>query len=206
MIPKWLEWVKELQAIAQNGLTYSQNDFDIQRYKSIRRIASEILAQQSNGDAQIIENMFAKEQGYCTPKVDVRGVIFKDNKVLLVKEIIDGGWTFPGGWADPNETPSESVEREVFEESGFIVKATKVLAVYDRDKQGHKDPYPFHIFKLFFLCELTGGEKMTSNETSAVEFFGEDEIPPLSEGRTLAKQIKRFFQHYRNPDLPTDYD
>jgi len=206
MIPKWLEWVKELQAIAQNGLTYSQNEFDIQRYKSVRKIASEILAQQSNSNAEIIEDIFSREAGYCTPKVDVRGVVFKENKVLLVKEIIDGGWAFPGGWADPNETPSESVEREVWEESGYVVKAKKVLAVYDRDKQGHKDPYPFHIFKLFFLCEITGGERKTSNETSDVNFFAEDEIPPLSEGRTLHKQIKRFFEHYRQPDLPADFD
>jgi ADP-ribose pyrophosphatase YjhB (NUDIX family) len=206
MIPKWLEWVKELQAIAQNGLTYSQNQFDIQRYETIRKIASEMLAQQSNGDAEVIEDIFSREKGYCTPKVDVRGVVFKDNKVLLVKEIIDGGWTFPGGWADPNETPSLSVEREVWEESGFVVKAKKVLAVYDRDKQGHKDPYPFHIFKLFFLCELVGGERKISNETSDVDFFTEDNIPPLSEGRTLPKQIKRFFEHYRQPDLPADFD
>ncbi|MFO7444768.1 MAG: NUDIX hydrolase [Ignavibacteriaceae bacterium] len=206
MVPKWLEWVKELQAISQNGLEFANDEFDVERYKAVRKVASEILAVHSSLEPEAIENMFIKESGYATPKVDVRGVVFKDNKILLVKEVSDGGWTLPGGWADPNETPSYSVEREVFEESGFIVKAKKILAVFDRDKQGHTYPYPFHIYKLFFLCELIGGEKKLSYETDGVDIFGEEEIPVLSERRTLKHQIKLFFEHYRNPELPAVFD
>lgn len=206
MTPKWLEWTKQLQSISQNGLEFSTNEYDIERYKAIRKIAAEILAAQSYGNPEVIEDFFSRETGYSTPKVDVRGAIFRDDKILLVKEISDGGWTLPGGWADPNETPSESVEREVLEESGFIVKAKKVIAVYDRDKQGHTYPYPFHIYKIFFLCELIGGEEKISNETSEVKFFAEDEIPMLSERRTLAHQIKRFFEHHRKIELPTEFD
>jgi len=125
---------------------------------------------------------------------------------LLVKEKTDGGWTLPGGWADPNELPSEAAEREVFEESGFKVKAQKVLAVYDRAKQGHYPPFPFHIYKLFFLCRITGGDKKTSIETEDVEFFSEESIPSLSVSRTTAAQIHRCFEHFRNKTLPTDFD
>ncbi|MGA7721380.1 MAG: NUDIX hydrolase [Ignavibacteriaceae bacterium] len=206
MEPKWLEWAKSLQAIAQNGLTYAENEFDIERYDQIRNISAEIMASNSGGDFEFIKELFRKQEGYATPKVDVRGVIFKSNKILLVKEKIDGGWTLPGGWADPNETPSESVEREVFEESGFIVKSKKILAVLDRTKQGHLPPFPFHVYKLFFLCDLQGGSKSTSNETTDVDFFEENNIPGLSSSRVLKSQIDRFFEFYRNPGLPTDFD
>lgn len=133
---KWLKWAKDLQAISQDGLTYSENKFEIERYKQIRGIAAEMMAEYSETEFEKILGLFAEQAGYATPKIDVRGVVFKDDKVLLVKEKSDGGWTLPGGWADPNESPKESVEREVFEESGFITEAIQVLAVYDRDKQG----------------------------------------------------------------------
>jgi ADP-ribose pyrophosphatase YjhB (NUDIX family) len=206
MEPKWLEWAKNLQAIAQNGLTYAVNDFDVERYEQIRKISAEMMASNSDGDLEYINGLFKNVDGYATPKVDVRGTVFKDNKILLVKEKIDGGWTLPGGWADPNETPGESVEREVFEESGFIVKSKKILAVYDRTKQGHTPPFPFHVYKLFFLCDILGGSKTTSNETDDVEFFDEDNLPELSESRVIKSQIKKLYEYYRNPDLPTDFD
>ena len=206
MEPKWLEWAKSLQAIAQNGLTFAENEFDIERYKKIRDIASEMMAENSNGNFDFIKNLFGNDEGYSTPKVDVRGVVFKDNKVLLVKEKADGGWTFPGGWADPNETPSESVEREVLEESGFEVKVRKVLAVYDRKKQGHTPPFPYHVYKIFFLCELVGGKKSNSIETDGVDFFEEGKIPILSASRTSLNQIQKFFKHLRNPELPAEFD
>jgi ADP-ribose pyrophosphatase YjhB (NUDIX family) len=206
MEPKWLEWAKSLQAIAQNGLTYAVNEFDIERYEQIRNISAEIMASNSGGDFEFIKDLFKNVEGYATPKVDVRGVVFKDDKILLVKEKIDGGWTLPGGWADPNETPSESVEREVFEESGFIVKSKKILAVYDRAKQGHTPPFPFHVYKLFFLCGLQGGNKKISNETTDVDFFEEDNIPELSRSRVLKNQILRLFEFHKNPGLQTDFD
>jgi len=206
MEPKWLEWAKNLQAIAQNGLTYSVNEFDIERYEQIRNIAAEIMASNSDGDFEFIKDLFKNIEGYETPKVDVRGVIFKDNKILLVKEKVDGGWTLPGGWADPNESPSQSVEREVYEESGFIVKSKKLLAVYDRTKQGHTPPFPFHVYKLFFLCDLKGGNKTISNETTDVDFFEHYKIPDLSNSRVIKSQILKFFEFQRNPGLPTDFD
>ncbi|MBU2584062.1 MAG: NUDIX hydrolase, partial [Bacteroidetes bacterium] len=184
---------------------YTKNEFEIERYNLIREIASEIISLQTGEDKSEINKFFASEAGHSTPKVDVRGVVFKENKILLVKEKVDGKWTLPGGWADVGSTPSENVEREVFEESGYLVKTKKVLAVYDRNKQGHT-PFIYHLYKIFFLCELTGGEAKASNETLDVRFFGEDELPELSTGRITSKQIKRFFEHLRDPNLSTDFD
>lgn len=205
MEPKWLEWSQKLQAIAQNGLTYSEGVFDIERYKQLRAIATEIMATYSNVEHSYVLDLFAREVGYATPKVDVRGAIFQDNTILLVKERSDGCWTLPGGWADVGESPSEVVVKEVFEESGYQTRAIKLLAVYDRDKQGHP-PFPFYVYKLFFHCEIIGGAPLPSIETEEVGFFPEDALPELSLGRVTSAQITRIFEHYRNPDLPTDFD
>ncbi len=205
MDSKWLEWVKKLQAIAQNGLTYSENPFDIERFKSLQAIAAEIMATYTNVEHSYILDLFAREVGYATPKVDVRAAVFRDNTILLVKERSDGGWTLPGGWGDVGESPSEVAVKEAYEESGYQTRAVKLLAVYDRDKQGHP-PFPYYIYKLFFLCELVGGSPSPSIETESVEFFPEDGIPELSLGRVTPAQITRLFEHYRNPDLPTDFD
>src|SRR5439155_4829078 len=137
MEPKWLEWAKALLALSQNGLTYSQNQFDIDRYEAIREIASEIMASYAGVEKNVVLKIFEREAGYATPKVDVRGVVFQDNRILLVKEVADGGWTLPGGWADVNESPKESVVREIREESGYETKPFKLLAIYDRSKHGH---------------------------------------------------------------------
>ena len=206
MEPNWLTWAKRLAALAQDGLTYSDNEYEIDRYNQVRQVAAEMMAAGSNLDAQVFLDLCSREQGYATPKVDVRGAAFRDDKILLVKEKIDGGWTLPGGWADPWQSPSEAVAREVLEEAGFQVRVVKLAAVYDRSKHPHQPPMPFHLYKLFFLCEITGGAATESHETTGVEFFAEDNIPPLSVSRTLPFQIARMFEHYRNAALPTDFD
>lgn len=205
MTPKWLEWAQKLQSLAQSGLNYTKNEFEIERYNLIREIASEMISYHTDEDKSEINKFFASEAGHSTPKVDVRGVVFKENKILLVKEKVDGKWTVPGGWADVGSTPSENVEREVFEESGYLVKTKKVLAVYDRNKQGHT-PFIYHLYKIFFLCELTGGSAKKGIETDDVGFFSENDLPELSTGRITEKQISRFFEHLRNPNLTTDFD
>jgi ADP-ribose pyrophosphatase YjhB (NUDIX family) len=206
MDPVWLTWAKELAAIAQNGLTFSENAYDVERYEAIRRIAVEMMSAQSNVDTKTLLEIFAREEGYATPKVDVRGVVFRDDKILLVKEKIDGGWTLPGGWADPCQSPSEGVVREIREESGYETQTRRLLAVYDRSKHPHVPLMPFHIYKLFFLCDIVGGSPQISHETTAVDFFAEDHIPDLSVSRVLPFQIARMFEHHRDPNLPTDFD
>jgi ADP-ribose pyrophosphatase YjhB (NUDIX family) len=206
MEPDWLAWCRELQAMAQTGLTFTRDAYDRERYEALRELAARILAAHCATEAGRIETLFTAETGYATPKVDVRGAVFRDERILLVREILDDGrWTLPGGWADVNQSPSECVVREVREESGFETVARKLAAVWDRRRHPHP-PHPFHIYKMFFLCDLVGGEARTSIETSGVDFFAEDDLPELSLGRTLAAQIHRMFEHYRNPDLPTDFD
>lgn len=206
MEPKWLEWAKRLQAIAQNGLTFAEGHFDVERYEQVRRIAAEMLADESGANVEDVLDLFVREKDYATPKVDVRGAAFQDGKVLLVKECSDGKWSLPGGWADVGESPSESVEREVWEESGFTVKAKRLAAIYDRSKHPHKPLMHYHVYKLFFLCEITGGEATTSDETEEIAFFDEGDLPELSITKILPEQIARMFDHYRRPELPTYFD
>lgn len=203
--PKWLEWAQILQAHAQNGLTYTKSPFDAQRYEAIKEIAAEILSTYTQTEMPVIRDLFDSHAGYITPKVDIRGVAFHDGKILLVKELSDGGWTLPGGWVDINESPSEAVEREVREESGFEVKATRLMALYDRNRHGHP-AFIYHLYKIYFQCEITGGEPKDSIETSEASFFLEDDIPPLSISRTTPEVISRLFELYRNPERPADFD
>lgn len=203
--PNWLDWTRRLQAIAQIGLTYSHDEYDRERYEQIRAIAIEMAAANTGDDPAHIRKLFEQEQGYMTPKVDVRGVVFRNSKILLVREASDGLWTLPGGWADVGDTPSQAVEREIREESGYEARAMRVIGVYDRDTQGHP-PYAYSVYKLFILCRLTGGTPQTSHETTGVDFFAQDALPPLSVGRTTAAQIRRCFVHLGQPDLETDFD
>lgn len=206
MEPNWLNWAKQVAALAQNGLTFSDNPYDIERYEHLREIAAEMMAEGFDLDKKGVIDLLSREEGYATPKVDVRGAAFRDGKILLVREALDGGWTLPGGWADPCQSPSEAVAREIFEESGFEARVCKLAAVYDRTKHPHLPPIPFHIYKLFFLCEITGGRATESHETTGVGFFAEDAIPELSISRTLPFQIARMFDHMRDPALPADFD
>ena len=206
MEPKWLDWARQLAAISQSGLHYCDNHYEIERYRAISDIAAEMMADGGRLEKVVFAELFSRQAGYATPKVDVRGAAFRNDTILLVKESVDGLWTLPGGFADVGDSPSEAVVREVVEESGFEVRTTKLCAVYDRNKHPHKPSFPFHLYKMFFLCEITGGEPRASSETDAVEFFKENELPPLSQGRVLPKQIKRMFQYYRDPSLPTDFD
>ena len=205
---KWMEWARALQAISQTGKHYAENEYQRERYEQVGRIAAEMLAHHSTLTRDEALELDAEEFGYATPKVDVRGVVFRDDEVLLVREIADEGrWTVPGGWADVNETPSLAVSREVAEESGYEVRPVKLLAVYDREKQGHVPPYPHHIYKLFFLCEITGGAPETDHETSGVGFFDVDDLPELSVARVTEAQLKRFAaQVASDEDHPTDFD
>lgn len=205
MNPQWLTWARKLQEIAQNGLFYAKDPYDVSRYEEVRRIAAELIAAQSDSPFALVHDLFANQAGHATPKVDVRGAAFHDDAILLVRERSDGLWTLPGGWADPGEPPSTAIEREIHEESGFRARTVRLLAVYDRDSHGHP-PLAFPVYKLFFLCELIDGIATTSHETDAVDFFREDALPPLSLGRVLPAQIKRCFAHRRNPGLPTEFD
>jgi ADP-ribose pyrophosphatase YjhB (NUDIX family) len=203
--PAWLAIGRELKAIAQIGLTFNSDPYDRERYERIRALAATVIAAGSGHDAHSLLEGFRAETGYATPKVDVRAAAFEAGRILLVREVSDGAWTLPGGWADVNESPSMSAVREVLEESGFEARVVKLAAVYDyrkRNRPHHLDS----IYKLFFICELSGGSARPSIETSEVAFFARNELPSLSIGRTTAAQIERMFRHAEEPALPTDFD
>ncbi|MGI0484720.1 NUDIX hydrolase [Pantanalinema rosaneae CENA516] len=204
---KWLAWAQKLQAIARNGLTYSQNPFDIDRFQQVQQVAAEIMATYTTLEPSYVQNFFQQETGYATPKIDVRGAVFQDDKILLVKERFDGLWTLPGGYVDIGEPPSLAVEREVYEESGYQTRAVKLLALYDRNHPRHNHPpFEYHIYKLFFLCELISGSPASSVETEAATFFTAHEIPDLSLTRVVPSQIARLFDYYHHPEWQTDFD
>jgi ADP-ribose pyrophosphatase YjhB (NUDIX family) len=203
--PAWLSIGRELKAIAQIGLTFNRDPYDRARYERIRELSAALIARGSGHDPRSLLAAFRVEAGYATPKVDVRAAAFVDARVLLVREVSDGFWTLPGGWADVNESPAESAVREVAEESGFEARAVKLAAVYDYRKS-NRPQHLDSIYKLFFICELTGGSAQPSIETSEVAFFARHELPALSVGRATAAQIERMFRHAEEPGLPTDFD
>lgn len=202
---RWLHWAQQLQAVAQTGTHFALNDFDRQRYGLVRQVAAEMLAAGSGADPKLIEGLFAAENGYATPRLDVRAAVFRDDRILLVKESADQLWTLPGGFADVGDSPSLAAEREVREESGFEVRAIKLVALFDRNTQGHP-PFPWHQWKVFFLCEILGGTATPSIETEAVEFFDLEQLPPLSPGRTTVQQLRLMFEHHRDRTRPTSFD
>ncbi len=190
---------------AQAGLTYSRDPYDQERYQVLQTIGAEILASHSGTATKDAAAVLALESGYATPKVDVRGVVFRERKILLVRERSEQLWAVPGGWADLGESPGECAVKEVREESGFGVRPTKVLAVLDRDKHDHPRLL-WHVYKIFIRCELVGGQHRGSAETDAASFFGRGELPPLSTSRVNQAQITRLFEHDDHPELPTDFD
>lgn len=203
---KVLEWAQQIQAIAQSGQAYTTNPYDQERYHALSQLAAQMMASATGAELDEVTAVFEAQSGYATPKVDVRGVVFKKEKILLVRELMDGGkWTLPGGWADINEPLSAAVEREVREEAGMIVKSRKIAAVYDRNLHGHP-PYPFHAYKLFVLCDLIAEATPDPLETADPTFFGKNNLPELSLARVTAEEIERMFVHLENLDLPTEFD
>ena len=200
-----LVWARQLQAIAQNGLAFSRDPFDRQRYLQLQELAASMLSTELEVSADTTRSFWDGEHGYATPKVDVRGGVFEAERVLLVRERSDGRWTLPGGWVDVNDAPAAAVAREIREESGYEARAVKLAALVDKNRHPHP-PGVHHIYKLFFVCELTGGSPRASDETDAVQFFPVNALPELSTGRVLAPQIERLDQHRLNPALPTDFD
>jgi ADP-ribose pyrophosphatase YjhB (NUDIX family) len=200
-----LDLSRRLLALSQTGLHFCAEEYDRERYREIGDIAARLLELEVGVSAASVSSAWFADTGYATPKIDVRGAIFRADRVLMVRERVDGKWTIPGGWADVNDTPSAAVLKEIEQESGFTARILKLAAVDDRNAH-NAPPSLVHSWKLFFICEITGGEARTSYETTAVDFFPLDGLPELSTGRVTAEQIRRMHRHHLDPHLPTEFD
>lgn len=191
----WLDWAVELQALAQAGLHYGKDPFDIERFQRIRDIAAEMLARGTDLPLETVTELFCCESGYQTPKLDTRAAVFQNGRILLVREN-DGRWSLPGGWVDVNVSVGENTAKEVREEAGLEVIPRRVIAVQDREK--HNRPvYAWKICKVFVLCALVGGEFRPNSETTASGYFSLEDLPPLAEEKTTAEQVRMCFEAYR---------
>ena len=205
MKEKWVEWATRLQSIAQAGLTFGQNQYDLDRYQQIRTLAVEILHEYTGISNEKIRDLFASETGYQTPKVDIRASVFKDNKILMVREKIDGAWSLPGGWADVNSSVSESAARECLEEAGARVKPKRIIAIHQADR--HYDfPYPYTVYKIFVECELIENNFLDNTETLEAGFFPIDSLPTLSTERNTRDQIGMCFEAKNQKLFETVFD
>lgn len=207
MIPPLLTWARRIQALAQSGLTYGRDPYDRERYQELQEIAAQMMvASSTDGELAPVQALFAQQHGYATPKVGIRAVVFDDmGRLLLVRETSDGGWTPPGGWADVGDSPAQVAVREVAEESGYNVRVLRLIGVLDRDKQGHP-AIPWHVYNMYFLCEVVSGVASPSSETSAVAWCNRQQIPPLSLDRIQPHLIELFFAYYDDPTLPAVFD
>ena len=205
MSSQWLEWAKRIQALSQSGLAFSKDIYDIERYEELRKVSIEIMAEHTELETEKIRDLFANETGYQSPKVDVRGVVFKNNQLLMVKENIDDKWALPGGFCDIGLSPSENVVKEIKEESGFDVVPIRLLALLDKNKHPHP-PEAYHYYKIFILCEIIGGQPTTGSETNNVQFFSKNNLPQLSMNRNTESQIKMLFEFLKDPSKETIFD
>ena len=200
-----IDVITELQALAKTGLAYSKDQFDLERFKRVLEISAQLLANNSNHTYENVLEVFSLDTGYVTPKIDVRGAVFKNNQILLVQEQTDGNWAMPGGWADVNLSPAENVLKELREESGYHCNMIKLVGVFDKRKLDKNLMWP-HVYKMFFLCDIVRYEKTSSIEILDMGFFDLDKLPPLSLGRVNEQQIQLCFEHFNNRTLPTFCD
>jgi len=204
-IPLWLQWAREIQSLSQTGLTYATKDYDTQRYRRFMEISAEIVENYTNLEKKQLVNNFLAQPGYATPKIDVRGAMIRNGKILLVQERQDNCWCMPGGWADVGELPSHSIIRETREESGFEVTLRKLIGVYDANRGATPVEF-YHAYKIVFLCDIIGGEARSSDETADVDFFSFDNLPPLSTFRTNNRHIADIQAHLNNDTSPSVFD
>ena len=201
---RWLAWAVELQSLAQAGLTYGKDGFDLERYARIREISAEILAHMTQLPVEKVTGLFCNETGYQTPKLDTRAAVFQDGKILLVQEN-DGLWSLPGGWSDVNITVGENIVKEVKEEAGLDVIPRRIIAVQDRAK--HNLPvYAYGVCKIFVQCDAAGGQFTPNLETTEARYFPPDQLPPLAEEKNTPAQIALCFEAYRSDTWAAQFD
>ena len=203
--PQWLKWAREIQSLSQTGLAFAVTEYEKNRYNRLTELAAEITGSLTNLSSENTAPVFMNQPGYATPKIDVRSAVIKDGAILLVQEKTDERWAMPGGWADVGDFPASVAERETEEESGYLVKANKVIGVFDANRSGRPMEF-FHAFKIIFMCDLIGGDSRPSDETIDVGFFPFDKLPPLSQNRTNDRYINEVKLHLEDPKRATCFD
>ncbi len=202
---KWLHWAIEIQSLAQAGLAYTNNVYDIERYERLREIAAEMINEKSDIPLDKVKDLFCCETGYQTPKLDTRAAIFKNGKILLVHES-NGTWSLPGGWCDVLESVESNTLKEVREETGLEARAVRLISVQDRNKH-NKPIYAYGVCKVFVLCEDIGGKFEENIETTEIRYFSADELPEnLAEEKTSREQIEMCFEAYADDNWQTQFD
>ncbi|REE00422.1 NUDIX hydrolase [Marinoscillum furvescens] len=198
-----LEFLKRVQAMAKTGLSYTENPYDVERYEELRDTSNALLAKWSESDEKEVRFFFDQLDTYPTPKIDVRGLVMQEGKVLMIREKVDGKWAMPGGWCDIGYTPSENIRKEIFEESGLEVKVSRLLSVWDKKMHDHP-PEAAYVYKLSFLCEITGGALVPGHETLGADFFDVDDLPELSLPRNTEDQVRRLVELANKEGLDFD--
>lgn len=203
-----LELAKLLIATSEKGLIYSDTPFHVERYSLVKEIGIKLLDIISNIKEKELEKIFIKENGYPTPKLDVRAVVPKGNSLLFVKEKDNGLWSLPGGWIEVGETIKGCIEKEVKEESGYIVTPKRILGVYDRERDKETIPSLFHVLTIYVYCEIQTYEGSAMNDFETVDcgFFDIDNLPELSLDRVSKLNIKKAFERISNQDFITDFE
>ena len=195
MESSWLTYAKRIQSIADTGMTFATDDFDKERYQALADIGNKMLADLGNVPIERIENLLGDlGNGYATPKVDVRGAVLKNNKILLVKEKTDGLWALPGGYADSGLSASQNVKKEISEEAQIDVTVISLYAIKHKAQHDYA-PDVREFYKLFFLCKQNDERVMATPgmEVSDVDFFSFSQLPPLSTGRVNLNDIETAF-------------
>ncbi len=200
----WLDWAIALQSIAQAGLTYGKDVFDLERYEQVREIAASMIAHQSQIPLEKVKTLFCNEEGYQTPKLDTRAAIFKDDAILLVQEH-NGKWSLPGGWVDVDLSIKENTIKEVKEEAGLDVETKRIIAIHDRDK--HNQPrYAYGVCKIFVECVALGGSFQENSETLGCAYFKIDELPNLELAKNNKEQVLVCFEAHSQNNWIVQFD
>lgn len=201
-----LTLLKRIKAIAETGLVYAQGDYDQERYTELREISLQLMAAMGGTSLQVLDDFFLPQKDYPTPKVDVRALVINEKgEILMTQERVDGNWTLPGGWGDIGNTPTEVVVREIEEETGLTAEVVRLLGVYDKQRHPHP-PEPFYVYKLMFLCKITGGTLRPGFDMLDANWFAMDALPKLSEVRILKAQIEQLYQLAQEPNAPVYLD
>ena len=201
---RWLDWAKELQDLSQNALAYCKDIYDIERFRRIRDISAEMMAEITDLPIRQVKDYFCSGDGYQTPKIETRAAVFRDGGILLVQER-NGLWSMPGGWVDYDQSVGRNAVKEVYEEAGMVVEAERLIALEDRNRH-HPKRTAHEILSVLVLCRYVSGSFQPNTETVDSGFFTLDDLPPLGTGKTTREHIELSYKALNDPEWKVLFD